>query len=96
VREDDSDGVAKVKKPWHGQMVEMRVLREDKWYAQFMAWMFVLGFSNLTVVPMLVVSLREEYHLSYFPSVLVASSIPSLMTLLALPVWDGSWTGRMW
>ncbi len=87
LREEDSDGVAKVMKPWHGPLVVLRVLREDKWYAQFMAWMFVLGFSNLTVVPMLVVSLREEYHLSYFPSVLVASSIPSLMTLLALPVW---------
>lgn len=87
LREEVGEGGARVMKPWQGPLVVFRVLREDRWYAQFMLWMFVLGFSNLMVVPCLVISLKEEYGFRHFPSVLVTSSIPAVMTLLALPVW---------
>ncbi len=87
LQEETGDGATKVMRPWHGPVVVLRVLRQDRWYAQFMLWMFVLGFSNLMVVPCLVISLKEEYGLTYFPSVLVTSSIPALLTLLALPIW---------
>lgn len=87
LREEAGDTAARVMKPWHGPLVVLRVLRDDRWYAQFMLWMFVLGFSNLMVVPCLVISLKEEYGFTHFPSVLVTSSIPALMTLLALPFW---------
>lgn len=80
----DSD---KVLRPWQGPAIVLRVLREDKWYAQFMLWMFVLGFANLTVTPTLVISLKEEFGFGHLMSVLVTSSIPSLATLLAIPLW---------
>jgi hypothetical protein len=65
----------------------LRVLRQDRWYARFMLWMFVLGFSNLTITPMLVIALREELGLGYFHSVLITSSVPAFMSLITIPLW---------
>ncbi len=87
LREEREDPRARIMKPWHGPLVVLRVLREDRWYAQFMLWMFILGFSNLTIVPTLVITLKEEYGLPRFESVLVTSSVPCVMTLLSLPLW---------
>jgi MFS family permease len=80
-------GAGKVMRPWQGPGVVLRVLREDRWYAQFMLWMFVLGFANLTVTPTLVISLKEEFHFGHLESVLITSSIPCIATLLAIPLW---------
>lgn len=87
LREERASGGPNIMKPWHGPLVVLRVLREDRWYARFMLWLFVLGFSNLMLVPCLVISLKEEYDFNYLQSVLVTSTIPAAMTLLALPVW---------
>jgi MFS family permease len=76
-----------IMKPWHGPAVVFKVLRKDKRYAQFMLWMFILGFANLTVLPTLVISLKEEYGFGYLRSILITSSIPCLITLIAIPVW---------
>ncbi|MFO0857607.1 MAG: MFS transporter [Phycisphaerales bacterium] len=77
----------KTMKPWHGPLVMFRVLRQDPWYAQFMLWMFVLGFGNLTITPTLVISLKEEFNFGHLQSVLVTSTVPSVFTLLAIPFW---------
>ncbi len=77
----------RIMKPWQGPLVVLKVLRQDKWYAQFMLWMFVLGFGNLTITPTLVISLKEEFGFGHFQSVLITSTIPSVMTLLAIPFW---------
>jgi MFS family permease len=74
-------------KPWQGPLVVLRVLRADKWYAQFMLWMFVLGFANLMVTPTLVISLKEELGFSQFQSVLVVASVPLMVTVLSIPLW---------
>lgn len=78
---------ARPMKPWHGPAVMLRVLRQDRWYAQFMLWMFVLGFGNLTITPTLVISLKEEFHFNQLQSVLVTSTIPSVCTLVSIPFW---------
>jgi MFS family permease len=78
---------ARIMKPWEGPLVVLKVLRQDKWYAQFMLWMFVLGFGNLTITPTLVISLKEEFNFGHFQSVLITSTIPCVMTLLAIPFW---------
>jgi MFS family permease len=78
---------ARIMKPWEGPLVVLKVLRQDKWYAQFMLWMFILGFGNLTITPTLVISLKEEFGFGHFQSVLITSTIPCVMTLLAIPFW---------
>jgi MFS family permease len=74
-------------KPWQGPLVVVRVLKADPWYAQFMLWMFVLGFANLMVTPTLVISLKEELAFTQFQSVLVVSSVPLMVTVLSIPLW---------
>ncbi len=74
-------------KPWQGPLVVLRVLKADRWYAQFMLWMFVLGFANLMVTPTLVISLKEELAFTQFQSVMVVSSVPLLVTVLSIPLW---------
>lgn len=87
LRDEQAEGGDKVMKPWRGPLAVWEVLRRDKWYAQFMLWMFVLGFGNLTVMPTMVIALKEDHGLGYFHSVLITASIPGLMTLVGIPVW---------
>lgn len=83
-RERSGEGVLP---PWKGPLIVWRVLRQDRWYAKFMLWMFVLGTSNLMVVPILVITLREEFNLSYFWSILISSAGPLFIMPLAIPMW---------
>src|SRR5262245_12604522 len=76
-----------IMKPWHGPLVVWRVLRKDPHYAWFMLWMFVLGFSNLMVNPLLAIVLREEFGLTYFASILITSSVSQVCTALFIPFW---------
>ncbi len=87
LREERQAGGDKTMKPWHGPIAVWQVLTRDKWYAQFMLWMFVLGFGNLTVMPTMVIALKEDHGLRYFDSVLIISSIPCIMTLIGIPIW---------
>jgi MFS family permease len=89
LRDEKADDAGRVMKPWHGPLVVLRVLREDKWYAQFMLWMTVLGFANLTILPTLVISLKEEFGYGHFQSVILTSSIPAAVTIVAIPLWRG-------
>lgn len=81
------DKHADVMKPWHGPLVVARVLRSDKRYAQFMLCMFVLGFGNLMINPILVITLAEEFGFTYFKGILITSSIQSVTQVLLIPVW---------
>ena len=85
--QERSEQGSSVLAPWRGPLVVWEVLRRDKWYAQFMLWMFVLGFGNLTVTPTMVITLKEEFGFKYLDSILVTSTIPCIFTLLALPFW---------
>jgi MFS family permease len=76
-----------VMKPWHGPLVVWRVLRRDKRYAQFMLCMFVLGFGNLMVNPILVIMLREQFGFRYFQSILITSSIQAVVQVAIIPLW---------
>jgi MFS family permease len=78
---------AAVMKPWHGPVVVWRVLRADRRYAQFMACISLFGFGNLMVIPVLVITLREEFGFRYFTSILITSSIPAIVQLAAIPAW---------
>lgn len=86
-RADKSNPSSRAMRPWQGPLVVWQVLRQDRWYAQFMLWMFVLGFANLTITPTLVISLKEEFGYGHFQSVLITSSIPAMATLVGIPLW---------
>jgi MFS family permease len=75
--------------PWMGPVVVWRVLRADRWYAKFMLWMFVLGFGNLMVPPMLAIALRDQFGMKYLDSILIASTIPYVVQSVAIPLWAG-------
>jgi hypothetical protein len=78
---------AAIMPPWKGPMVVRDVLRADPWYARFMLWMFVLGFGNLMIAPMLAITLHDRFGMGYLASILITSSIPYIIQSLALPAW---------
>lgn len=73
--------------PWQGPLVVWRVLKQDLRYAQFMGAMFVLGFGNLMINPILVISLKEEFGFRYFASILITSTIQAVVQVLFIPMW---------
>jgi len=74
-------------RPWQGPAIVWRVLRRDARYAQYMLCMFVLGFGNLMVTPLLVILFRDEFQRGHFASILVITAIPYLLMPLAIPLW---------
>jgi hypothetical protein len=76
-----------VLKPWMGPVVVWRVLTRDRRYAQFMLCMSVLGFGNLMVIPVLVITLKEQFGMGYFNSILITSSIQAVVQVAAIPFW---------
>jgi MFS family permease len=78
---------AHLMKLWSGPAVMWKVLRQDRHYAQFMICMFILGFGNMMVTPVLVFTLRDQFDLTYFRSILITSSITALVMPIAIPAW---------
>lgn len=77
-------------KPWHGFMSTIRILRGDARFAQFMAFMFVLGMGNLMVVPLLSMSLASQFDLGSHAaktSVIVTATLPNLLMPCSVPIW---------
>jgi MFS family permease len=52
-----------------------------------MGCMFILGFGNLMITPILVITLHEEFGFTYFKSILITSSIQSVTQVLIIPLW---------
>jgi len=73
--------------PWQAPLVVWRVLRKDPGYAQFMLWMFVLGFGNLMVMPITVIVLKERFGVGYLGGILATSVIPAVVQIFAIPMW---------
>lgn len=74
-------------KPWQGPAVVWRVLSKDVWYARFMLCMFILGWANLMVTPLMVIVLKDRFEMGYFESILLVSSIPAMVMPAAIPMW---------
>lgn len=84
---DERADQSNVLPPWQGPLIVWRVLRRDRDFARFMLWMFVLGFSNLMIAPMLAISLAERFGVGYLAGILITSSIPALTMFLTIPLW---------
>lgn len=81
---------AGVMRPWGGVASTIKVLRQDKRFAQFMACMFVLGFGNLMVTPVVVIALGSRFDLGAAAnktSVLATTTVPYLLMPLTVPIW---------
>ncbi len=63
------------------------VLRGDRDFRNYMSCMMVFGGANLMVIPMLVVMLNEQFHLSQWRQVMVTSSVPLIVMCFAVPRW---------
>ena len=63
------------------------VLRGDRDFRNYMSCMMVFGGANLMVIPMLVVMLNEQFHLSQWKQVMVTSSLPLVIMCFAVPRW---------
>ncbi len=90
IQERAQPRAAGVMRPWMGIVSVHRILRTDRRFAQFMAFMFLLGLGNLMVVPCLVLALSDRFELGRDPfksSILVTTLVPSILMPLALPIW---------
>ncbi len=76
-----------VLKPWQGPGIVWKILRGDPRFAQFMIAMFVLGFGNLMLTPILVIILKEQFGQGYLGGILITTAIPSLILPAAVPLW---------
>jgi MFS family permease len=77
----------KIGRPWQGPAIVWRVLRQDRRFAQFMICMFLLGYGNIMVAPIVVIVLKDQFDFGYFKSILLMSTIPYILMPLAVPVW---------
>jgi MFS family permease len=65
----------------------VRVLRRDRFFAEFQLWLSVLGIGNLMLNPVLWIVLKERFDQGYAGSALVATTIPLLVMPVAIPLW---------
>lgn len=77
----------KIGRPWQGPAIVWRVLRQDRRFAQFMMCMFLLGYGNIMVTPIVVIVLKDQFNFGYFRSILLMSTIPYILMPLAVPIW---------
>lgn len=76
-----------IMKPWHGPACVWRTLRGDPDYARFMWCLFLLGFGNLMIPSISVLILKDEFGLSYLPSIVAMTIIPRIVQACAIPMW---------
>jgi len=62
-------------------------LRADRDYAWYMLSMFIFGAGNLMFPPILVITLREQFHLGYLGGILIIQSVPYVVMPMFIPVW---------
>jgi hypothetical protein len=87
LRAERAAGEAQSGRPWQGPVIVWRVLQRDRWFARFMVWMFVLGFGNIMLTPMVVISTQDRFELGYFGSLLITTGIPLLLMPATIPLW---------
>jgi len=63
------------------------VLRKDMDFRRYMIGMMILGSGNLMLLPMLVILLNEQLHLSQLHQVMVTSSLPLLVLCFFVSYW---------
>jgi MFS family permease len=65
------------------------LLREDRTFARYQMWQFLLGVSNMMVEAPLVFLVSRELEAGYAASIALTQAIPLGLSLVTLPVWAG-------
>lgn len=89
-RADARQTAGRMMRPWEGIFSTWRILRNDRRYAQFMGFMFLLGMGNLMVVPLVSIALHRRFDLGDAAArsgVFVTSTLPNLLMPLSVPLW---------
>lgn len=68
-------------------MVVARVLRSDRWYRGYMACMFIMGFGNLMLHPILAICLTDQFDVGYQSGILITTVIPLVCLTLTISSW---------
>ncbi len=63
------------------------VLRRDNDFRHYMMSMMVFGSGNLMLLPILVITLKEQLHMQQLQQVMVTSSLPLLVLCFSVPFW---------
>lgn len=77
----------RVMAPWNGLASVARILKRDKFFALFQLWLFVLGTGNLMATPILVLTVNDQFHMTYAQGILITSSLTALCTGGSIPLW---------
>ncbi len=73
---------------WANPLEMRRVLLGDARFRRYMTCMFVFGSGNLMVMAPLVIMLKDRFDLDALVSVLIATSIPTLLMPVSIPIWS--------
>ena len=65
----------------------LSILREDHWYRGYMACMFVMGFGNLMLHPILAIALTDQFNVGYQEGIAITTVIPMTFLTLSIPFW---------
>ena len=65
----------------------LQLLRHNTLYAEYQAWQFLLGASNMMIEATLVYLVSRELGASYAISIAITLTIPLALSLLGMPLW---------
>jgi MFS family permease len=65
----------------------LELLRHNTLYAEYQAWQFLLGASNMMIEATLVYLVSRELGASYAISIAITLTIPLALSLLGMPLW---------
>lgn len=65
-----------------------RIMTANPPFRRYMTAMFLFGTGNLMVGPLLVIIMRDHFQLKMLGSVLIASTIPTILIPLTVPLWS--------
>lgn len=78
---------SKIHSPPINPLSIVRILKEDRAYRGYMICMFLMGFGNLMLSPLLAIVLTSQFQAGYGTSIAIASVIPLVCMTFAIPFW---------
>lgn len=66
----------------------VRILKQDRDYRGYMLCMFLMGFGNLMLSPLLAIVLTSQFDVGYRTGIAIATVIPLVCMTFAIPFWS--------
>jgi MFS family permease len=71
----------------HSVGAALGLLRDDRLYARYLGWQFLLGVANMMIEPPLVYLVSRELGASYRASIAITLVIPLATSIVTMPLW---------